>query len=144
MPDALEAEREELETVYRSLCQDISEIGGVIRRLNTMTGYAGTVAALHRVERRGSEQQIKLRQSAGVLGRVAELYRRAELKNMDGDSPKSTAAYRAGWDISQWASGPLPVFRAVIELCEALCEPRAMLNDAGRWFNMEVVIPRRK
>ena len=66
MPAALGAQREELDGAYRELCQDVAELGGVIRQL-------------------GTEQQAKLRQCARVLEQVSELYTRTELRNMDGE-----------------------------------------------------------
>lgn len=136
MPNALQAQREELETVYHSLCQDVSEISGVIQQLRTMSGFGGTVESLRQVQRNGGEQQIKLRQSAVTLGRVAELYRKAELENLDGGSP-------ADWVSSRWFA-PVRKTCVMARICAVICEPREMLDGAERWFQMKVVVPQRK
>lgn len=93
MPNTLRAQREELETAYRDLCQDISEIGGVIRQLSTMTSFDGPIKALRQTQRKGSEQQAKLRQCASVLGNVADLYEHEERRNLEGDGTGSSGYY---------------------------------------------------
>lgn len=95
MPNTLLAQREELEAAYRALCQDISETSAVIRQLRTMTGFDGPVEALRRTQQRGNEQQAKLRQYARVLEKLAELYIRTELENLDGGSPMLPFASQA-------------------------------------------------
>jgi len=155
MPDALQAQREELENVYRDLCQDVSEISGVIRQLGTMSGFQGSIAALRREQRNGSEQQIKLRQSASALGRAAELYRRTELENLDGGTvriafPGWRAVFRI--DPSRFNVGKSPEDRYDIRVSPIREDfqdwtitgrPQEMLDGAEHWYQMEVVIPQR-
>lgn len=126
MPNALRTQREEMETAYHALCQDISELGGIIRRLGAMSSFDSPVENLHRVQRRGSDQQVKLRQSANVLGRVAELYIHTELRNLDDE-------------ISQGGS----VSRTIVPDCHLgpSWKPQEMVPDAGVFFGMKVVIP---
>lgn len=126
-PYVLQAQREDLEAAYRSLCQEVSEIGGVIRRLDTMTSFEGPIEALRRIQRTGSEQQIKLRQNAGVLGSIAELYTNTELKNLDGNEP--------------WAAE----FR--LAKTDKTAEPawtlREMIPNAKSYFGMNIIIRQR-
>lgn len=60
-----------------------------------MTGFDGPVEALRRTQQRGNEQQAKLRQYARVLEKLAELYIRTELENLDGGSPMLPFASQA-------------------------------------------------
>lgn len=73
-------------TAYRELCLDMSELNDVIRQLRTMSGFNASIEDIRRVQQKGSEQQVKLRQSAIILGDVADLYTGTELKNLDGDN----------------------------------------------------------
>lgn len=123
-PYILQAQREELEAAYRSLCQEVSELGGVIRRLDSMSSFEGPIEALRRLQRRGGEQQAKLRQSAGVLGGVAELYINAELKNLDGDGPWLETVCCAEAD----------------KPAEPAWTLREMIPDAESLFGMKVII----
>lgn len=124
VPNTLQAQREELETAYRSLCQEVSEIGGVIRRLDSMTSFGGPIEALRRVQRTSSEQQIKLRQNALALGCAAELYTSTERKNLDGTEP--------------WASTVR--FVEADKLAEPAWTLREMVPNAELLFGMKVVI----
>lgn len=123
MPTVLRAQREELEAVHQELCRNVSEISGVIRQLNAMSGFDGVIQNLRRVQQTGGEQEAKLRQSARVLEQVAELYTRTELRNLD--CGVSTA----------------PAARTVREAPKF--EPTEMLPDPQALFGMEVFIPQR-
>lgn len=129
MPDALRAQQEELEAAYRVLCGDVSEICGVIRRLQSMSCFDGPIETLRRVQRAGSEQQVKLRQCARVLGAAADLYARTERRNLEDGGQSDTV--RTG------AYQSFPVY-------PALLEPAEMLPEAERLYGMEVAVPQRK
>lgn len=126
MPNALRTQREKLETAYHALCQDISELGGIIRQLGTMSGFDSPIENLRRIQRRGSGQQVTFRQSAIVLGNVAELYVHTELRSLDDE-------------ISQGGNVP----RTIIPDCHLgpSWKPQEMVPDAGAFFGMKVVIP---
>ena len=126
-PYVLQAQREDLETAYRSLCQEVSEIGGVIRRLDSMSSFGGPIGALRRIQRTSSEQQIKLRQNAGVLGGTAELYTSTERKNLDGSEPW-TGAFRS---------------LKTDELAEPAWTLREMIPNARSYFGMNIIIRQR-
>ena len=125
MPEALLSQREELETAYGDLCGELSKLGGVIRRLGTMSGFDDTIEALRRVQRKGGEQQMKLRRSAAVLGTVAELYIAAERDNLDGGEPAPVRpAERDAAEYPAWT-------------------PREMVPHAESLFGTGVVIRQR-
>lgn len=93
-PNALLKECGELEGAYHELCRELSELGGVIRRLESMTGFDGPISALRHVQRDGSDQQVKLRQDARSLEQIADLYIRTEQKNIsDSDSVLGEASH---------------------------------------------------
>lgn len=129
MPDALRGQRDELETAYRCLCQDISDLNGIIRQLETMSGFDGPIEALHRARQMGGGQQVKLRQSARVLDSVAELYTRTELKNLDGFEP------------DQFGRGEV-IYKVQPAYWVTLEAPVAMVSNAGDLFGTAVVIRR--
>lgn len=126
MPNTLCVQREELESCFRELCRDSSELSGVIRRLGTMSGFEYTMKKLNRVQGTMSDQLLKLRQCAIVLGNVADIYTRAELKNLDGDAP--------------WERGLYSILLGPPEPAWGLQE---MLPDAEALFGMKVTIRQR-
>lgn len=122
-PNEMLAQSEQLDAACRELCQDMAEIGGVIRRLGNMRGFENQIKALQLVQRRGSEQQIKLRQSARVLETAAEIYASTERKNLDG------------YDAGQWA---MPV--TVKSTYTSAWRPQEMLPNAGSLLGMKVIV----
>lgn len=127
MPSALRIQREALETAYHDLCQDISELGGIIRRLEVMSGFDSPVGSLRRIQRKGSDQQVKLRQSANVLGCVAELYIHTELRNLDDEMSQDRSAFRT----------MIPDYHLGINWT-----PQEMVPDAGTFFGVKVIMPK--
>ncbi len=125
-PHALWVQREELDTAYRELCQDMAEVSRVIRRLEEMSSFGNPVEALRRTPRRAGDQEVKLRQCANILDTVADLYNRTELKNLDGQPP----AARPGLNGVTYMITPIPI-----------CRTLEMLPDAGSYYGMNVVIP---
>ncbi|MCI9332983.1 MAG: hypothetical protein HFG05_12590 [Oscillibacter sp.] len=126
MPSALRIQRKELETTYHAFCQDISELGGIIRRLGALSSFDSPIENLRRVQRRGSGQQVKLRQSANILGSVAELYIRTELRNLDDEISQDESAFRA----------IIPDDHLGVNW-----NPQEMVPDAGTFFRVKVIMP---
>lgn len=126
MPNALRIQREALGTAYHDLCQDISELGGIIRQLEAMSGFDSPVGSLRRVQRKGSDQQVKLRQSANVLGCVAELYIHTELRNLDDEVSQDESAFRT----------IIPAYHLGVNWT-----PQEMVPDAGALFGVKVIMP---
>jgi len=135
VPNALREERDKLEVVYRELCQDMAELSGVIRKLESMTEFDGPISALRRVQRKGSEQQTGIRQSARTLERITDLYIRTERQNCE-DVPETSIA----WAVSgSWILDPTPFpfpFRPVWTVWN-------MLNDPETLFGVPIVIRRK-
>lgn len=127
MPAALGAQREELDGAYRELCQDVAELGGVIRQLGTMSGFGDVIHSLRRVRQKGTEQQAKLRQCARVLEQISELYTWTELRNMDGEVHEAIGV-------------PAEPARRALETVPA---PLEMVPHPEALFGMRVSIPRR-
>jgi len=117
-PNELLAQSKQLDAVCRELSQDVGEIGGVIRQLGAMSGFEDQIAVLSWAQRRGSEQQVKLRQCARTLVKVAELYTSTERKNLDGNSafivrtlPKTVKYfYGPAWRTQEMLSNPHELF----------------------------------
>lgn len=83
-PNVLRVQSEELEAVYGRMCRDVAEISGVLQRLRDMSAFDEVSASLRRVQQKATAQYTELRQCARTLEQVAELYVRAEGKNLDG------------------------------------------------------------
>lgn len=138
-PNTLLAQQAELETAYSNLCQDMSEISSVLRQLNTMSSFEGPIAALRRVQQKGSEQEIKLRQCAKVLDSVSELYMRTEQKNLDGGFPSGGGLHVGFHEGVSSVISPSP--SAIPDVWPLNGRSQEMLDGAEDWFGMTVVIP---
>lgn len=141
-PNVLRTQREELESAHRDLCQAVAEIGTVVRRLEAMSGFDGTLDVLRGLTRTGTGQTARLRESAGVLGRVAELYTQAEKRGLEvQDGPPVTP--RNGKTVPHAPDRDMAA-RYGQQAAEGLSiRPAPMLPNAEALFGTKVLIVQR-
>lgn len=133
-PIGLQEQSCEMQKAYCHMCAATGELASVIRTLQTMSCYDGTIQTLRRISQKGEEQYIRIRQYAKTLDHVAELYTQTELKNQsDRVVVKRTAqtnvfpSLAARTDISQdsWMA----------------LQPIKMLSFAEELFGSKISIP---
>lgn len=145
-PNVLRTQREELESAHRDLCLAVAEIGTVARRLEAMSGFDGTLDVLRGLARKGAGQTARLRESAGVLGQVAELYTQAEKRGLEVQDGPTVSPWirRGGQPISPWERSAILYTPERDPVTEGLSiRPAPMLPDAEALFGTKVLIVQR-
>ena len=145
-PNVLRTQREELESAHRDLCLAVAEIGTVARRLEAMSGFDGTLDVLRGLARKGTGQTARLRESAGVLGQVAELYTQAEKRGLEVQDGPTVSPWirRGGQPISPWERSAILYTPERDLAAEGLSiRPAPMLPDAEALFGTKVLIVQR-
>lgn len=146
-PNVLRTQREELESAHRDLCLAVAEIGTVARRLEAMSGFDGTLDVLRGLARKGAGQTARLRESAGVLGQVAELYTQAEKRGLEVQDGPTVSSLTRGvlWPVYQlWGRTTAPHAPERDPVTEGLSiRPAPMLPNAEALFGTKVLIVQR-